>query len=143
MKYAQRNKNKSEQTAAASKYPQGYFKAKPCKWCNTEFIPNAPSEKYCKDECKDTGLQNAYFFRQYKIGVKDYEQLLENQDHKCKICESEGFLMKGCHIIKLVVDHCHTTGKVRGLLCHNCNRAIGLLHDKAQNLLNAIEYLKV
>lgn len=143
MKYSKRNKDKSEQTALASKYPQGYFHAKNCKWCETKFTPNAPSEMYCKDECKDTGLQNAYFKRQYGIGVKEYERLLVLQDNKCKICESEGFLMKECHAIKLVVDHCHSTGKVRGLLCHNCNRALGLFHDNGQHLLNAIEYLKV
>lgn len=51
--------------------------------------------------------------------------------------------MKACHRIKLVVDHDHATGKVRGLLCHNCNRALGLLHDNPVTINNALEYLKV
>ena len=46
------------------------------------------------------------------------------------------------HKMKLVVDHCHATGTVRGLLCHNCNRALGLLHDNTEVLLNAIKYLE-
>ena len=46
------------------------------------------------------------------------------------------------HKSKLVVDHCHATGKVRGLLCHNCNRALGLLKDKISVLKNAIQYLE-
>ena len=42
----------------------------------------------------------------------------------------------------LVVDHDHKTGKVRGLLCHNCNRALGLLKDSTEYLENCISYLK-
>lgn len=51
--------------------------------------------------------------------------------------------MANHHKMKLVVDHCHVTGKVRGLLCHNCNRALGLLKDSVDNLSKAIDYLKV
>lgn len=47
------------------------------------------------------------------------------------------------HKLKLVVDHCHSSGKVRGLLCHNCNRALGLFQDSMSSLTRAIEYLKV
>lgn len=46
------------------------------------------------------------------------------------------------HKSKLVVDHCHDTGIVRGLLCHNCNRALGLFKDKIEVLKNAIKYLE-
>lgn len=49
------NKPKKEQTANPSKYPQGYFKPKRCKKCHKEFIPKAPSELYCSDECKNYG----------------------------------------------------------------------------------------
>jgi len=42
----------------------------------------------------------------------------------------------------LVVDHCHSTGKVRGLLCSNCNRGIGMLQERVDILQNAIDYLK-
>lgn len=50
--------------------------------------------------------------------------------------------MKPSHKLKLVVDHCHSSGEVRGLLCHNCNRALGLFKDSRENLLNAVEYLE-
>lgn len=43
---------------------------------------------------------------------------------------------------ELAVDHCHETGRIRGLLCNNCNRAIGLLGDSVELLLKAVEYLK-
>ncbi len=46
------------------------------------------------------------------------------------------------HEAKLMVDHDHTTGEVRGLLCHNCNRAIGLLREDPERLRRAIEYLE-
>jgi hypothetical protein len=46
------------------------------------------------------------------------------------------------HKVKIVVDHCHTTGAIRGLLCHNCNRALGLLKDDINVIKNAINYLE-
>jgi hypothetical protein len=46
------------------------------------------------------------------------------------------------HSCKLVVDHCHTGGQVRGLLCHNCNRALGLLQDSVPALKAAVKYLQ-
>lgn len=144
MQYIQRNKSKSEQTASADKYPQKYFKDKPCKWCSAAFTPTAPSELYCSDICKNTGLQDAYFKRVYGIGVLQYEKMLNEQSNVCKICSSEGFIMnKDRHKMKLVVDHCHSTGKVRGLLCHNCNRALGLFKDSKISLTKAIDYLNV
>lgn len=50
--------------------------------------------------------------------------------------------MSSNHKMKLVVDHCHATGHVRGLLCHNCNRALGLLKDSEQALQRALKYLQ-
>ena len=136
------NKPKAEQTATADKYPQGYFKRKPCKCCKFTFKPSAPSELYCSDLCKDKGLHNAYLKRTYGITYRTYRLMLSDQDHKCKICGGEGFIMNtDRHKMLLVIDHCHTTGKVRGLLCHNCNRALGLLQDSVDNLNSAIAYL--
>lgn len=136
------NKPKSEQTARASKYPQGYFKEKPCKLCSTVFTPNAPSEMYCSDYCKDLAELNKYLLRNYNIDYKDYQQIYNRQNGKCFICQTEGFTMAEHHRLKLVVDHCHTTGTVRGLLCHNCNRALGLLKDNTEYLNRAIKYLE-
>ena len=139
------NKPKAEQTANPKDYPQGYFKDKPCKDCKEMFTPKAPSELYCSDECAQRGRTTAYLWRNYRISLKDYEKLLDEQDHLCKICLTEGFVMSAKHnnhVNKLVVDHCHTTGAVRGLLCHNCNRALGLLQDNIESLQRAIDYLK-
>ena len=140
--YALRNKPQEQMTADASKYPQGKFKEKGCKNCGKSFQPKAPSHMYCSTACADDGVVDAYLKRTYGITLSDYKDLLEAQDHKCSICGGEGFLMSDKHKVKLVVDHCHSTGAVRGLLCHNCNRALGLLQDSRLFLQNAIYYLE-
>lgn len=143
MEYTTVTKTKSEQTAEASKYPQGKFNPKPCRNCGTLFQPNAPSEHYCSDKCKDRGWMNSYLFRVYEITADDYERMHSEQNGLCAICKEEGFVMAAHHKMKLVVDHCHETGAIRGLLCHNCNRALGLLKDDVSRLETSIEYLKV
>ena len=136
------NCSKNKQTAAPSKYPQGYFKNKKCRKCGCVFSPSAPSEHYCSDSCKDYGLVECYYVRVYGITINEYLQLAEEHNYECAICGRENFAMGTNHSGCLVVDHNHTTGKVRGLLCHNCNRAIGLLHDSVSNIENALTYLK-
>ena len=73
----------------------------------------------------------------YNMSSKDYDRLLDRQGGVCAIC-------KGTCTEKsrLVVDHDHTTGKVRGLLCNPCNRAIGQLQDDQKRLQSAIAYLR-
>lgn len=135
------NKSKAEQTGNPDKYPQGRFKAKPCRECSTEFSPKAPSELYCSDDCKDLASTSAYLKRTYGIDAAEYGRMHDEQEGLCAICGSEGFAMKDSHKLKLVVDHCHGTGRVRGLLCHNCNRALGLFKDNTESLTKAINYL--
>lgn len=72
------------------------------------------------------------------IAEEEYWKLYSNQDGKCKICNTlENDSPKG----RLHIDHCHTTGKVRGLLCSRCNTAIGLLFEDPCILENAKQYL--
>lgn len=140
--YAAKNRPQSEMTASPKKYPQGWFKDKPCRSCGTVFSPQAPSHLYCSQVCADYELSSTYLRKTYGLSVEDYKRMLADQKDECKICKGEGFLMGESHKMKLVVDHCHSTGKVRGLLCHNCNRALGLMHDDTEVLLNAIKYLE-
>jgi len=141
--YNSKNKRWEEHTGTPEKYPQGYFKPKPCGLCATTFTPKSPSNRYCSQYCSDHSITSAYLKRTYGISYDQYLEMLHEQGHVCKLCSGEGFLMSGHHKLKLVVDHCHRTGKVRGLLCHNCNRALGLLHDDPATILAAFEYLKV
>lgn len=77
--------------------------------------------------------QKTYELRvRYGLSYEDYEELLVKQDGKCAICN---------RIRKLHVDHCHDTGRVRGLLCNNCNCGIGNLQDDPKIIKKALEYL--
>lgn len=68
----------------------------------------------------------------YGLEREQYEQLLINQDHSCAAC--------ACTDKRLVVDHCHTTKKVRGLLCDRCNHIAGAIEDiKYQKVLNYLD----
>ena len=58
-----------------------------------------------------------HLWKKYKLTEDAYRDLLINQYFKCKICEDK--------CVKLEVDHCHKTGKIRGLLCHRCNIELG------------------
>ncbi len=74
----------------------------------------------------------------YGVGIEVYNTMLKNQDFRCKVCNVES--SKGNR--SLCIDHNHTTGKVRGLLCHNCNVALGLVREKIEVLNGLIKYLE-
>lgn len=77
--------------------------------------------------------------RKYNISLEEYDNMLLKQEGKCKICGS----IKSEHKSSvLYVDHCHTTGNIRGLLCHHCNYGLGGFRDNQDFLLSAINYLK-
>lgn len=70
----------------------------------------------------------------YNISQEDFESLLEQQDGRCAICSS--VLQKPC------IDHCHSTSKVRGILCQNCNTGLGMFNDSPSNLRKAADYIE-
>lgn len=76
--------------------------------------------------------RKAYLKRTYNLTAEQYENLEKSQDGGCAICGG---------LARLNIDHCHKTGNVRGLLCSNCNRGLGMFADDKSRLLNAIEYL--
>lgn len=122
------------------KYPNLYFKDKECPSCQDVYTPVAPSQKYCSDKCRG---KNSYYQRNYGLTESQYEDKKKEQDYKCKICGEEGFCIGNKnHTEKLVVDHDHESGQVRDLLCHNCNRALGLLQDSVIIADSALQYLK-
>ncbi len=80
--------------------------------------------------------------RKYGITIDEYDELLVKQAGVCAICgQHETRKIKG-KLISLAVDHDHETGKIRGLLCAECNMAIGLLHESITALKTAINYLQ-
>jgi len=80
-----------------------------------------------------------YFIKyMYNISYEEYEKMLIEQNYRCKIC---GFKTpKNKRLLK--IDHDHKTKKIRGLLCFNCNTALGKFNDCLTNLENAVHYLK-
>lgn len=71
----------------------------------------------------------------YGLSISDYENMIKNQNGSCLGCG------RNSSIIKLHIDHCHSTGKVRGLLCFNCNSLLGHARDNIVILENLIKYL--
>ena len=78
----------------------------------------------------------------YNITIDEYEALRESQGGKCSICGISKPIMGRRGNKALAVDHCHTTGKVRGLLCVNCNTALGLFGEDMKTIKKAITYLE-
>tara|TARA_R110002153_G_C13079727_1_gene474226 strand:+ start:137 stop:655 length:519 start_codon:yes stop_codon:yes gene_type:complete len=76
----------------------------------------------------------------YGINIEDYNKMLKQQKGLCKICGSNDYGKKSAKYF--VIDHCHTSKKVRGLLCHKCNVILGLCKDNTDILQKSIEYLK-
>jgi len=114
-----------------------------CKRCHTimstDEAKSAESRSgypngYCKACCSEWKREQNFKVR-YKISIEEYEQMLVFQDKKCQICEE---LLEPK---KTVVDHCHTSGNVRGLLCYNCNNAIGFLKENIRAALKLIDYI--
>lgn len=96
------------------------------------------AEKY-PDRCRESRLKY-----EYGITSEDYDNMLLKQKGVCSICGLiEVKINKETGLPKrLAVDHCHKTGKVRGLLCFHCNSSLGKFQDSIELLQNAIDYLK-
>jgi hypothetical protein len=116
----------------------------PCKNC-------AGTERYVCDftcvECKRTRYRedrvsqiararNYRLSRRYGITQEEYLELLRQQRGQCKLCE------RGLDDMYPHVDHCHDSGRVRGILCGQCNRGLGLLGDSPDLLERAVLYLR-
>jgi hypothetical protein len=74
----------------------------------------------------------------YNITLEEWNNLLQSQNNKCAICNNDN----PSKIKSFDTDHCHKTGKVRGLLCHNCNVGLGNFKDDINYLKSAISYLE-
>ena len=93
---------------------------------------------WCKECCKkkkDREYQRDWDLKKkYNISLDEYNKNCMERNNSCDIC---------CTKVKtLHVDHCHSTGKVRGYLCGSCNRGLGLLKDSLEVLNKAADYLR-
>lgn len=123
------------------KSPQGKEKGREWVANNKEKIKEY-KRLYRQDEIKrerNKIYQRARWLKEnFNMTVDDYMVIYEKQNGQCAICKSDqnGSRKNFC------VDHDHETGKVRGLLCHNCNVSVGLMKDSPSLLRKAAEYLE-
>jgi hypothetical protein len=123
-------------------------KASQCKKCkmattikwreNNKAIYNSYAAKW---RSRNPDKQHAADIKRlYGIPIEEYNRLLTEQACGCKICgkQHDPTAKRG----RLYVDHDHTTGKIRGLLCGACNSALGYFEDKIEIMLKAIDYIK-
>ena len=138
---------------------------KVCTWCKeerelSEFCKNKNSKDglhhHCKTcsrardkaryqtEARRVSKRNSEFKRYYGISEKEVSEMYQAQSGLCKICNTQMEVFSSSEDKRqtFCVDHNHDTGKVRGLLCSDCNRGIGFLKDNSEILRKAAEYLE-
>lgn len=138
--------NVPERELAIKEGKKLYFTGRPCK--NGHIAERFVHNDTCK-ECHRAVMNknsNKYLLKQkYNITPEHYQNLLEKQNHLCAICNKPEITIDGQtkEIKKMSVDHCHQTGKVRGLLCNNCNQGIGKFKHNPELLRKAALYCEV
>jgi hypothetical protein len=106
-----------------------------CKKWKDEWKKNNPEK--ARSQARERELR-----RKFGINLEQYNEILKKQNYKCAICnKKETMIIKG-KIVELAVDHNHDDGKIRGLLCSNCNNGLGRFFDNKELLLKAYDYLK-
>lgn len=117
-------------------YPTSYSKDGYSSWC-----------KECMKEKVQTHPQKHVYerraaLRRYGISIDAYDELMQKQNGVCASCGEREVHSRKNKIMSLSVDHCHVTGKVRGLLCNNCNVALGHLKDDPERIKALLKYLE-
>lgn len=108
-----------------------------CKKC-ASIVRN---ERYNKNKDKEKNQSyNNRIKRIYGITKDEYDIMYSKQNGKCAICNSDKVNRNKTD--KFCIDHCHNSGKVRGLLCHNCNVLLGKLSDNIELCEKIIYYIK-
>jgi hypothetical protein len=94
--------------------------------------------KWYRDNIEKSKAQSFHrnLKRHYKITSDQMQDMFVNQMGRCAICKTEF-----SETNMMCVDHCHTTGKVRSLLCRSCNTGIGMFKENSKAMMNAILYL--
>ena len=117
-----------------------YSKCKSCcrKYYNSRYASKKAHVRRIQAKSlikNQNGRKNALLKYFFGITLDQYNEILASQNGKCAIC------YKPPDKRRLCVDHDHKSGKIRGLLCHQCNHAIGLFYENKQVMKNAIGYL--
>lgn len=124
---------------------RGYKKGKHCTTCGewkllAKFRRHKRSSGGRAPQCRGCyGVDNQRrkLWRKYRITPEEYDILLKTYEGKCAICGGANSDGRPIH-----VDHDHETGVIRGMLCFNCNAALGLMHENTDLLRRMIQYLE-
>ena len=110
------------------------YRCKLCKYHNS-YKPTDKNKKY---------RQEQFLVKRYGINKQQYETILLYQNNVCAICKSINLNIDSRTGLnrKMAVDHCHSSGKVRGILCYQCNMGLGNFKDEPFILENALNYLR-
>jgi len=136
----QRRRDKSRERVAQwridnpDKYREQYLRY---QRNNREKIQARARERRQRDPSVHRQHSRKGFLKKLGLTLKDREELFAMQGNKCAIClrtESEAKRI-------FCVDHCHATGKIRGILCNKCNTVLGMAKDDLEYLRRAIAYL--
>lgn len=115
-----------------------FYKKKKWQEENGEKVADSNKKWRKNNKKKSYNIQRANGLRSnYKMSIEDYDNMLLQQNNQCAICK----INKNKLNRKLDVDHCHTSGKVRKLLCRSCNVSLGRLNEDVFTLTNMIEYI--
>lgn len=108
---------------------KNFYKNAVCGACYQKRYKQEHPEKY-----RSTKLKHLY-----GITLEDFNKKLEQQNGKCEICKVDENKLHSGRVQNFVVDHSHTTLEVRGLLCHDCNKNVGVVENRLEEIQ---EYLK-
>ena len=125
--YGKNCKSKDSRRSECNTCRRDYYQA------NKEKIKARTKKAYTPEYGRQQKLK-----KNYGISIEDYNKMFSDQDGKCKICLTHQSKFKK----PLFVDHCHRTGDVRGLLCHNCNIGISNFKDNLELFKSAMSYLE-
>lgn len=126
-----------------------------CAQCKAAFTRKSSTQRFCSDQCKDrwNGTRRevptdptkrqywnykSKMLRRFGLTLADFDRLLAMQGGVCAICRQAS---QAGRWRRFAVDHDHTTGEVRGLLCRACNTGLGFFADAVKRLMQAIQYL--
>lgn len=109
-----------------------------CNKCHAEYqrtvwyVKNRECQKQASRKWKKNNRVRILSV-QYKIPQNEIQQAINKANGICEICRNEA---------KLQLDHCHSTNKLRGMICKNCNLTLGRLGDNMNSITKFVEYLK-
>ncbi len=112
-----------------------------CYW--KKGSSNADKAAYQRKWRKDNPVREKSFYlkRSYGITIEEYNEIFGHQGGVCAICNKPEVAVIRGKTLSLAVDHCHDSGKIRGLLCSKCNQGLGSFKDNPTRLAAAITYL--